>query len=295
MSFDLILIRRFEAVARLGGFSRAADELGMTHSAITKSIRTLEDSWGVRLFERTTRSITPTAAGRRLIELAPELLSHAEEGKARVLAAGRRLSIVCGPAIMDSFIPTAVLAFAGLRSDIGVEVEYLPPDMGVQRLQQHRAQLLLYHSDSIAAFAARRDLKIQRVIGEPYHFLCSPTHPAVASREPHTLLQYDWAIAGFDPGFAANLAPESREALQRAGFPRFRLSSQRACLELARHGAVLTMAPRSAALKACAEGGLVSFDMPGTAPFSISSITLAQLADEAAVDFIQTLTVTAHA
>jgi hypothetical protein len=55
------------------------------------------------------------------------------------------------------------------------------------------------------------------------------------------------------------------------------------------------MAPRSAALKACAEGGLVSFDMPGTAPFSISSITLAQLADEAAVDFIQTLTVTAHA
>jgi len=289
MSFDLILIRRFEAVARLGSFSRAADELGMTHSAMTKSIRTLEDLWSIRLFERTTRSIVPTAAGRRLIEIAPELLTHAEEGKARVLATGRRLSIVCGPSIIDSFIPTALLAFASLRSDIGVEVEYLPPDMAVQRLQQHRAQLLLYHSDSIAVFAAKRDLRIQPVVEEPYQLLCSPTHPAAESREPDALLQHDWAVAGFDPGFAAILAPERREALRRAGFPRFRLSSQRACVELARHGIVVTIAPRSAALKACAEGGLVSFDVPGIAPFSLAAMTLAHLPDEPASDFIQML------
>jgi DNA-binding transcriptional LysR family regulator len=128
MSLDLVLIRRFEAVARLGSFSAAADEVGVTHSAMTKSIRTLEDLWGVRLFERTTRSVVPTAAGRRLIELAPELLSHAEESKARVLAAGRRLSIVCGPAILESFIPAALSAFAHNHKGIGVDVEYLPPD-----------------------------------------------------------------------------------------------------------------------------------------------------------------------
>ena len=66
MSLDLVLIRRFEAVARLGSFSAAADEVGVTHSAMTKSIRTLEELWGVRLFERTTRSVVATAAGRRL-------------------------------------------------------------------------------------------------------------------------------------------------------------------------------------------------------------------------------------
>lgn len=290
MSFDLVLIRRFEAVARLGSFSGAADELGMTHSAMTKSIRTLEDLWSVRLFERTTRSVVPTAAGRRLIELAPELLAHAEEGKARVLAAGRRLSIVCGPAIMDSFIPAALLAFSSTRNDIGVEVEYLPPDMAVQRLRQHRAQLLLYHSDSIAAFASRRDLKIQSVIEEPYHLLCSPTHPAAEERDPDALLLHDWAIAGFDPGFAANLALERREALQRAGFPRYRLSSQHACVELARHGSVVTMAPRSAALKACAQGGLISYEVRGTAPFSLAAVTLADTPDEAAGDFVRMLT-----
>lgn len=290
MSFDLVLIRRFEAVARLGSFSGAADELGMTHSAMTKSIRTLEDLWNVRLFERTTRSVAPTAAGRRLIELAPELLAHAEEGKARVLAAGRRLSIVCGPAIMDSFIPAALHAFSRARNDIQVEAENLPPDIAVQRLRQNRAQLLLYHSDSIAAFAARRELKIQLVIEEPYHLICAPTHAAAEKREPDGLLQHDWAIAGFDPGFASNLAPERREALHRAGFPSFRLSSQHACVELARQGGVVTMAPRSAALRACAEGGLLSYEVPGTAPFSLAAMTLTDSHDEAVGDFVQMLT-----
>ena len=290
MSFDLVLIRRFEAVARLGSFSGAADEQGMTHSAMTKSIRTLEKLWNVCLFERTTRSVALTAAGTRLIELAPELLAHAEEGKARVLAAGRRLSIVCGPVIMDSLVPAALLAFSRVHGDIRVDVENLPPEMAVQRLRQRRAQLLLYHSDSIATFAARRDLEIRYVIEEPYHLICAPTHPAADQRDPAALLRHDWAIAGFDPRFAAKLAPDRREALERAGFPRFRLSGQHPCIEMARHGRVVTMAPRSAALRACAEGGLVSFEVPDTAPFSLAAVTLADANDKAAGDFVQMLT-----
>ncbi|WP_353205488.1 LysR family transcriptional regulator [Sphingomonas sp.] len=290
MSFDLVLIRRFEAVARLGSFSGAADELGMTHSAMTKSIRTLETLWNVRLFERTTRSVALTAAGRRLVEVAPELLAHAEEGKARVLAAGRRLSIVCGPVIMDSFVPAALLAFSRVHGDIRVDVDNLPPELAVQRLRQRRAQLLLYHSDSIANFAARRDFKIRRAIEEPYHLLCAPTHPAAEERDSAALLRHDWAIAGFDIGFAANLAPDRREALERAGFPRFRLSGQHACIELARHGSVVTMAPRSAAWRACAAGGLVSYEVPGTARFSLVAVTLVDVTDQAAEDFVRMLT-----
>jgi DNA-binding transcriptional LysR family regulator len=166
-------------------------------------------------------------------------------------------------------------------------VEYLPPDMAVQRLHQHRAQLLLYHSGSLAAFAGRRDLKIQPVIEEPYHLLCGPTHPAATNRDADALLQHDWAIAGFDPGFAANLAPDRREALQRSGFPRFRLSSQKACVDLARHGLIVTMAPRSGALKACTEGGLISYEVPGIAPFTLAAMTLADVPDQAAADFIE--------
>ncbi|MFM7027168.1 MAG: LysR family transcriptional regulator [Chakrabartia sp.] len=84
MSYDLGLVRRFEAVYRRASFSRAAEELGITHSAMTKSIRTLENLWSIQLFERTTRSVVATAAGRRLAELAPELLPLA-----RLLCTGR--------------------------------------------------------------------------------------------------------------------------------------------------------------------------------------------------------------
>lgn len=261
----------------------------MTHSAMTKSIRTLEEMWNVRLFDRTTRSVVPTSAGRRLVELAPELLAHAEEGKAQVLTAARRLSIACGPAIMDSFIPAAILGFSSAYDDIRVEVEHLPPDMAVQRLLQHRAQLLLYHSDSIAAFTARRDIAMHVVIEEPYHLICSPMHSAAEERTPETLLRHDWAIAGFDPSFATNLPLQRRDALERAGFPRFRLSSQQACIELARHEKVVTIAPRSAALKACAQGGLISYEVPGIAPFSLAAVMLADAPDEAAGNFLRVL------
>lgn len=280
MSFDLTLIRRFEAVYRRGSFSRAAEELGMTHSAMTKSISTLEELWGVRLFERTTRSVMPTAAGRRLAELAPELLAHAAQGKDRVLAAARRLSIACGPAVIDCFIPGALLALDRDHPGATIEAETLPPDLAVERLLQRRAQLLLYHEDSVAAFAVRRDLKIRRIVSEPYHLLCANGHPAATERDFAALLQHDWAIAGFDPGFVANLDPTRRETLQRAGFPRFRLSSQNACIQLAKSGTVVTMVPRSAALAAGLDGGLVSREIHGEVrPLVLTAVTLAEVAD----------------
>jgi LysR family transcriptional regulator, regulator of abg operon len=289
MSYDLVLIRRFAAVARHGSFSQAADQLGITHSAMTKSIRTLEEAWGVRLFERTTRSVVPTAAGRRLAELAPELLAHAEEGKAQVLAASRRLSIVCGPAIMDSFIPAALEAFAARHPDASVEVENLPPDLAMERLKLRRAHLLLYHAKSVGGFAAQRDLHVRLVAEEPYQLLCTPDHPAAGEQDSGSLLRHDWAIAGYDPGFVANLDPSQRDAQRRAGFPRYRLSSQQACIQLARSGRVITLVPRRAARQVCAHGELIAQDVPGAAPFTLAAVTLADAVDPLAEAFMAAL------
>ena len=289
MSFDLVLIRRFAAVARHNSFSQAADQLGITHSAMTKSIRTLEELWGVRLFERTTRSVAPTPAGRRLAELAPELLAHAEEGKAQVLAASRRLSIVCGPAIMDSFIPAALETFAARHQGVSVEVENLPPDVAMERLRLRRAHVLFYHANSMSGFAAQRDLRLRQVAEEPYLLLCTPDHPAVGDRDSGSLLRHDWAIAGYDPGFVASLDPSQRDAHRRAGFPRYRLSSQHACIQMVRTGRVITMVPRRAALQACAQGGLILQEVAGAAPFTLAAVTLADTADPLAEALISTL------
>jgi DNA-binding transcriptional LysR family regulator len=73
----------FFAVARERSFTRAAAKLGMTQSALSHIIRGLETRLGVRLLTRTTRSVSPTEAGERLLQnVAPRL----EEIEAEIAA-----------------------------------------------------------------------------------------------------------------------------------------------------------------------------------------------------------------
>jgi DNA-binding transcriptional LysR family regulator len=65
---SLNALRAFEATARLRSFSAAADELAVTHGAVSRHIRTLEDSLGLALLQRTAQGALPTAEGQRLAE-----------------------------------------------------------------------------------------------------------------------------------------------------------------------------------------------------------------------------------
>ncbi len=66
--------KAFEAAARLGSFTRAAAELNVTHGAVSRQIRLLEDWLGTRLFVRTSRNAVPTqAASDLLAEIGPAL------------------------------------------------------------------------------------------------------------------------------------------------------------------------------------------------------------------------------
>ncbi len=64
----------FLAVARVGSFTRAAAQLGVSQSALSHTIRSLETRLGVRLLTRTTRSVSPTRAGEHLLQtVAPRI------------------------------------------------------------------------------------------------------------------------------------------------------------------------------------------------------------------------------
>src|SRR6267142_2789188 len=68
-------LKAFAAVVERASFARAADHLGLSSSALSQTIRHLETRLGVRLLNRTTRSVAPTAAGTRLHErVAPMIL-----------------------------------------------------------------------------------------------------------------------------------------------------------------------------------------------------------------------------
>src|SRR6202011_5888205 len=64
---DLNDLLAFVAVARERSFTRAAAKLGVSQSALSHTIRGLEERLGLRLLTRTTRSVAPTEAGERLV------------------------------------------------------------------------------------------------------------------------------------------------------------------------------------------------------------------------------------
>src|SRR3989454_5254925 len=68
----------FVAVGRERSFTKAAAKLGVSQSALSHTIRELEASLGVRLLTRTTRSVSPTEAGERLLRTVGPLLQEIE-------------------------------------------------------------------------------------------------------------------------------------------------------------------------------------------------------------------------
>src|SRR5580700_10280663 len=71
---ELSVLSAFLAVAEERSFTRAAKRLGVSPSAMSHAIRGLEESIGVRLLSRTTRSVAPTEAGEQLLaKLRPAL------------------------------------------------------------------------------------------------------------------------------------------------------------------------------------------------------------------------------
>ncbi len=86
---ELRQLRTFVAVAQQGSFTRAADELHIAQQAVSQQIRNLEQSLGVRLLERTSRSVALTAEGTVFLADATRVLSAANRASRRVRAAAR--------------------------------------------------------------------------------------------------------------------------------------------------------------------------------------------------------------
>jgi LysR family transcriptional regulator, cell division regulator len=84
---ELIDLVTFSAVARNGGITRAAEELNTVQSNVTQRVKALETEIGTTLFERHSRGMTLTGAGRRLFPYAQRMAALAREA---VLTASRR-------------------------------------------------------------------------------------------------------------------------------------------------------------------------------------------------------------
>ena len=101
-------LRVLVTISDAGSFSAAGRSLGRVQSAISQAIKTLEDTQGVELFDRTRLKPTPTAIGRVLVEQARVVLASADRFEA--IAAGTRIGME--PALtlaIDPLVPTEPL------------------------------------------------------------------------------------------------------------------------------------------------------------------------------------------
>ena len=81
---SLMAIRAFESAARLGSFTAAASELFLTQSAVSRHVRNLEESLGVKVFERNGRRLTLTVEGREYMETMSDALDRMAAATARL-------------------------------------------------------------------------------------------------------------------------------------------------------------------------------------------------------------------
>lgn len=110
----------FDSVARHMNFARAADEMGVTPTAISRSIRVLEAQMKVRLFNRTTRSVGLTEAGAQLLQRLSPALAQIQES---IEQAGQTSSQPSGKLRINvSYVAYAVV----LRPVLGAFLEKYP-------------------------------------------------------------------------------------------------------------------------------------------------------------------------
>jgi LysR family transcriptional regulator of abg operon len=277
MNINLNRLSRFVAVYRHKSFSRAASELGMTHSALTKSVQLLEQELGAELFNRTTRSVVPTDAGNRLAQRAEELLALADQIGDEVLTGSRHLRLIAGPAVIEASLAPALAAFYKSHPNIRVTAETLPLDIAAARLRQREADLLLFHSTTVSAIPEKRLFQISRIIDEPYVAVMRQDHPALhRDFSIDEMLRYKWAIPGYGKIYRSAIPTDVEEKYRNAGFPHYRVLSLVSCLALVAESDMITLLPASFANRDARALNLTVVPMHPSyaARYDVSAITL---------------------
>ena len=88
------------------------------------------------------------------------------------------------------------------------------------------------------------------------------------------IVQYDWAIAGFDSYFVQAMPKPMSALLEQHHFPKFRLFSQAACLDMVRQSDVLTAVPQSVAMPLLDSAAYDGFAFPADFRFEVSAASL---------------------
>src|ERR1700693_1125602 len=125
----------FEAAARNLSFTKAADELFITQSAVSRQIKALEDHLGIRLFERRPRSLALTENGQALHRISADVLERlqATTEQLRAPSRTRQLSITTTTGFASLWLIPRLQRFTSLYPDIDVRISATTDTLNLER------------------------------------------------------------------------------------------------------------------------------------------------------------------
>lgn len=241
-------LRYLLAVADHGGFTRAAEALHVSQPTLSQQIRQLEESLGVNLFDRTSRTVKPTDAGAAYIECARRVLVELEAGKRALLdvkdLSRGSLRLAMTPTFMAYLVGPLVRDYAARFPGIHLQIFELSMDdieagLADDSLDIAIAFTPVRHPDieSIPAFTETLGIMVGRE---------HPLYDSTAVLTTDDVAQLDFALLA--PDFITRLSID--EYFRQHGITptvRIEVNSVSTLLEVIRHAPIATMLPEAIA------------------------------------------------
>jgi DNA-binding transcriptional LysR family regulator len=154
MKIDTLGVQAFIAIADHNGFQKAADALHISQTALTRRLQHLESALGVKLIERTTRSVALTTIGRDFLPQAQRLLTDLQTALVEIQETGKAqrgdVSIACVPTAGVHYLPRIIQEYS-------------------TRYPNNRIKILDHASSGVADAVLRREAEFGINIADARH------------------------------------------------------------------------------------------------------------------------------
>ena len=175
-------LRAFVAVAEEGSIARAAQRLHLTGSALSMLIASLESELGTRLFERTTRRLQLTDAGRELLPAISEVLHHLDNALSDLRESTQRrdtqLRIAASPLLAATLLPGLMAGFRERYPAVRLKLLDKAVSAVPQAVRGGDADIGVCTAD-----VDTLDLKPTAIHQDQLMLVCLETHPLATQRE----------------------------------------------------------------------------------------------------------------
>ncbi len=179
--FKLRQMEAFVAVAELHSFSAAAQRMGLTAQAVSQLVAELEGVLAFRLFDRTTRQVVLSSAGRDFLAYADALVRHAQAAESAAVDVRNRAAglvrIGASLVLASTAVPAAIRAFQVLHPKVVVRVRDLAVDSLVDAVASGDVDMAVGPDRH-----AGPEVVCLALFDSPWVLWCAPAHPLARRR-----------------------------------------------------------------------------------------------------------------